>query len=226
MSEKINFKTGYSFNSSTGELMGQETVWLEKKTGEYPHAANVTFKLPPACGENETAIYDRATDSWSKVPDHRGSVWYNPDGTPGGIITRLGEVSEILKEPPEPKEFMVIVWDYNKKDWKHEPAEGYVAEGDKVREMTPVERIEAGLDKLPERYKIKDGKLVEKMYDELLAEGKITLNEYNEHQRQMREGTYMSTTDKIGLMVLRGEATMEEWQAAIQAVKEKWPYKE
>ncbi|MBR4797378.1 MAG: hypothetical protein IK040_06725, partial [Spirochaetia bacterium] len=88
------------------------------------------------------------------------------------------------------------------------------------------ERVEAGLEQLPEGCKIENGEILPKTQEELLEEGKITLAEYNEYVRQMREAEYRESTDKIGLMVLRGEATQEEWLAAIQAVKEKWPYKE
>jgi hypothetical protein len=167
----MNYKIGYSFDPESKRYIVPERVYVEKKTGAYPCAANVVFKAPPATRENE------------------GAYW-------------------------------------NGHGWDTRPDEGFIEKDGQIRKMTQAERIEAGLAELPEGFKIKDGELVEKTYDELLEAGKITLAEYNEHQRLMREGTYKATTDKIGLMVLRGEATMEEWQAAIQAVKEQYPYKE
>lgn len=192
-----SYKIGYSYSPSTGEFINAEIVYLEKATGTYPCADNVTFKKPPEPGEHQAVIFDAKAQDWKLVEDHRGQTWYQPDGSYGGVIEKLGAVTEILKEPPEPVPGSYIVWFDD--DWKREPAEGFIQEGDKYREMTT---------------------------EELLEAGKITLAEYNEHQRQMREATYQATTDKIGLMVLRGEATQEEWLAAIQAVKNKWPYKE
>lgn len=192
----MDYKTGYSYNPVTGEYIGKEIVYIEKATGKYPHAANVTFQEPPEPCDNYAVMFDKDAQDWKLVEDHRGQIWYKPDGSWGGVIKELGDVTEILKEPPEPQPGSRIKWDGD--DWKREPEDGFVIEDGKVREMTPEER---------------------------LAAGKMTVEQYNEHQRKMREFTYRTTTDKIGMMVLRGEVTMEEWQAAIQAVKEQFPYK-
>ena len=192
------YKTGYSYNPVTGEFISTEIVYLEKATGAYPCAGNVTFKKPPEAGEHKVLIFDKAAQEWNLVDDHRGQVWYKSDGSYGGVIENIDfDPDKILKQPPEAQPGTHVEWDGH--DWQIEPDKGFIIENGKARAMTP---------------------------DELLEAGKITLAEYNEHQRQMREGTYISTTDKIGLMVLRGEATMEEWQAAMQAVKEQYPYKE
>ena len=225
MSDK--FKTGYTFDIQTGELIGQETVWLEIRTGEYPHANNVTFVKPPAdIGEHRAAVFDIKTQAWKLVEDYRGMPWFEPDGSLGGFIEQIGETNKILQEPPEAKARIIRAWDNEKKEWTQAPEEGWLIEDGEVRQMTPAERVLAGIDELPADMKIENGEVVGKTMDELFAEGKITVAEYNEHQRMMREAAYQATTDKIGLMVLRGEATMEEWQAAIQAVKEQYPYKE
>ena len=49
-----------------------------------------------------------------------------------------------------------------------------------LREMTQVERIEAGLEELPQGMRIEDGELVAMTDTELLEAGKITQEEYNE----------------------------------------------
>ena len=38
-----NSKIGYIFDKTTGEFLGTEIVYLEKRTGNYPHADNITF---------------------------------------------------------------------------------------------------------------------------------------------------------------------------------------
>lgn len=220
------YKWGYSWNVQTGEFMSKEAVWLEKATGKYPCASNVTFKRPPATGDRETAVWNRAKGDWDKVADLRGMPWWNPDGTFGGIIESLHETGKITTRPPELKDHECVTW--NKDRWEIKPAEGWVTDRltGEIRAMTQVERIIAGVEQLPDTMKIENGELIAKTMDELYDEGKITLEEYNENARQEREAEYKRTTDKIGLMVLRGEATKEEWENAILAVKAKWPYRE
>ena len=221
-----DYKTGYSYSPVTGELMGTEIVYKEKATGQYPCAANVVFAKPPKPGDHQAVVYDKDEHAWKLVTDYRGERWYKPDGQDGGIIERLGEVSEILAEPPEQKEHIVRSWDEKRREWQESPESGYIAENGQVRPMTPAERIQAGLDTMPEGAYIDKGEVVFYTQEELLEQGKISLDEYNEYIREMRESEYRYNTDKLGLMVLRGETTREEWLAAIQAVKDKWPYKE
>lgn len=222
--KRMLLKVGYSYSPGTGEYIGTEYVYLEKATGKYPCAANVVFTPPPACGEHEKQIWD-GTD-WKIVPDHRGETWYKEDGSYGGQIEALGEVIEILKEPPEHIDHVTLAWDKEDGDWRQVAERGYKFEDGKLRELTSIERIEAGLDPMPEGAHIVDGEIVFFTQEELLEQGKITMKEYNEYIRQEREAEYRESTDKIGMMVLRGEASLEEWKAAIQAVKDKWPYKE
>ena len=221
-----NYKIGYSFSKITGEFISKEIVYLEKRTGEYPHADNVTFIEPPYVGENQKQIW--TGKDWKIVSDYRGRTYYNENGEPMGEIENLSDIDDKIIIPPPVVEFpKKVSWNPGIGDWNIVLEKGYKFDSNNnIVEMTAIEKIEAGLDELPDDMKIENNELVLKTIDDYFKEGKITVKEYNEHQRQMREGTYMTTTDKIGLMVLRGEATMEEWQAAIQAVKEKWPYKE
>lgn len=219
-----NYKIGYTFNTTTGELLGTETVWLERATGRYPHAANVTLTAPPEAKENKARLWDGK--KWKYVPDYRGTVFYNENGFLEGTITELGEdiKGKITKRPPEIMPHHVLAW--NGKDWETPLEKGYIEEAGEVRPMTQAEKIISGIEALPEHCKIQDGEVVLKTQEELLDEGKITLADYNEYVREQREAEYRRSTDKIGLMVLRGEATKREWEDAILAVKVKWPYKE
>lgn len=54
----------------------------------------------------------------------------------------------------------------------------------------------------------------------------ITVAEYNAEMDRLRELEYREKTDKIGLMVLRGEATKEEWIQAMDEIRAKYPHKE
>lgn len=218
------YKTGYNFDNVTGELTGTETVWLEKATGTYPHAGNVTLTAPPEARENKARCWDGK--KWKMVTDYRGTVIYTEDGYEAGTITELGDdiKGKITLAPPIPEKNRKLLW--TGKKWETPPADGYIEIDGVLREMTWAEKIEAGLEDMPEGCKIEDGKIVSLNLDELYDAGKITLDEYNERIRQKREREYRNTTDKIGLMILRGEATEREWKDAILAVKVKYPYKE
>lgn len=221
-----NYRTGYSFEMTTGELLGTETVYLEKATGTYPCATNVTFRRPPELREHECAVWNKAKDDWDIVADFRGMSWWNADGSFGGIIERLGDVDKITEEPPKAEHYEVL--QHNGDKWEKKLKEGWIKDKGtrEIREMTQVEKIYAGLEEIPEGCKLVNGELQNKTRDDLWEEGAITIEEYNKQVQHDREREYRSNTDKIGLMVLRGEATMEDWQAAIAEVKSKWPYKE
>ena len=218
-----NYKIGYSYDVVTGEYIGEEMVWLEKATGTYPCASNVTFTKPPA-GEGCVARW--VGQKWELVPDHRGEIIYTENGLPKGIVDYIGDLKngDITMEPPMCGDHEKPSW--NGEEWDILLDEGYVREDDSIRQMTQVEKVEAGIEPMPDGCKIEGGVIVPLTLDELYTLGKLTLDEYNEYIRQEREMEYRRTTDKIGLMVLRGEATKEEWEDAILAVKAKWPYKE
>ena len=219
------YKIGYSYDLN-GVFICEEVVYLEKATGTYPCAGNVTFKKPPRIGKHEAAVWNQAKGDWDKMPDFRGMPWWNADGSFGGFVEKLGDDSKITQEPPHVEQHEKAEWLNGA--WNIKIKEGWIKEKDTgdVRCMTQAEKIYAGLEQAPDGWKLENGELVPKTMDEMYDEGRITLDEYNEYIRQERENEYRRTTDKIGLMVLRGEATKEEWEAAILAVKAKWPYKE
>ena len=166
-----DYKIGYTFDKSTGKFISIEKIYLEKRTGLYPHADNVVFKEPP------------------ETEEHEGAYW---DG----------------------------------KKWTVKVDEGYIKKNGSIREMTRVEKIEAGLEELTDYEKIEDGKIVPKTRDDLFNEGKLTVEEYNKQVDQERQNRYMMETDKMALMYLRGEYTLEEWKAAMDKIREELPKKE
>lgn len=222
------FKIGYTYSPATGEYTGKEIVYLEEATGKYPCAGNVTFKAPPKTGEHEAAVWNPAQGDWDIVPDYRGSVIYSPtSGEPIGEVVNLGHPENVIIEPPpaaKPHQLLEHVggkWRLtNRQDWCLDE------DGETWRPMTQEEKIIAGLEPMPAGYIRADGTVRPKTPDELWEDGEITAAQYNAAMEELREVAYRKTTDKIGLMVMRGEATMEEWQEAMQAIREKYPYKE
>ena len=121
-----NYKIGYSFNVESGEYVGSEVVWLEKATGEYPCASNVTFRKPPELGEHEAAVWNQAKGDWDKVADFRGMIWWNADGSIGGVIEKLGDDAKITTEPPAKAEYEKLEW--QKESWHLTLKEGWIKE--------------------------------------------------------------------------------------------------
>ena len=217
-------KIGYSFSKINGEFISEEIVYLEKATGTYPCADNVTFITPPPVQEHEKQVWDG--QNWNIVADFRGEAYYDIDGSQIGIITELGVDSTdvIMKEPPEVDQYHKLFW--NGSDWDIVLKEGYViGEDGEPRNMTQAERIVAGLEELSEDMKIVNGEVVIKTRDELFAEGRLTVEEYNEEVDAERESRFRSETDKMGLMYLRGECTLEEWKSAMDKIREELPKK-
>lgn len=218
------YKTGYLFSLKTGEFLYAIKVYVEARTGNYPCGRNVTFTAPPELKENEAAIWKKP--NWEVVPDYRGKTRYKEDGSTDGVIEELGEVPEIKKEPPERKDHISLTWDKEREDWLQAPEKGftYNDEGE-IREMSQVEKIEAGVEDLPEGCKIEDGQVVLKTLDDKLNDGDISLQEYNEEIDRRREYRYQAETDKMGLMYLRGECSLEEWKAAMDKIRQELPKK-
>ncbi len=193
------YKIGYVFNKSTGEFLGAETVYLEVRTGNYPHADNITFIVPPEVGENQKQVW--TGKDWKIVPDYRGKKWYTKDGSFGGFIDFLGDPEDkIIDEPPRYESAEYVEYDYINKKWDIKLQEGHIRDS------------ETGL-------------IREKTKEELYDEGKMTLEEYNEYIRQERQMRFMTETDKMGLMYLRGECTLEEWKSAMDKIREELPKK-
>jgi len=75
--------------------------------------------------------------------------------------------------------------------------EGSILDGETIREMTVVERIEAGLDAVPSGLKITDGKLVRMSRDERYGAGQLPLDEYNAEVRAERQYRYTTESDPL-----------------------------
>lgn len=88
----------HHYDSTTGEYIHSTAASLDplatEQAGEpvYLLPARATWLAPPAAGEGEVAVWRDA--AWTLVPDHRGQVYWLPDGTQY-TITALGET------PPE-----------------------------------------------------------------------------------------------------------------------------
>lgn len=67
---------------------------------------------------------------------------------------------------------------------------------DDIRAMTEVERIQAGIEKLPKGYKIFSNELVQKTIKEQYKDKNISVEDYSNYQRQIRNG-YLMQTDKF-----------------------------
>lgn len=219
-----SYKTGYLFSLKTGEFLYAIKIYVEARTGNYPKARNVTFVKPPKLKEHEASVWKK--EKWEIVPDYRGMARYKEDGSKDGNIEELGEVPEIKKEPPERKDHISLTWDKTLEDWVQAPEKGYTYDDKgELREMSQAEKIEAGFEDLPEGFKIEDGQVVLKTLDDKLNDGDISLQEYNEEIDRQREYRYQAETDKMGLMYLRGECSLEEWKAAMDKIRQDLPKK-
>ena len=219
-----DYKIGFSFSTITGEYIGPETVYLEVATGEYPHADNVTFVPPPKTERNQVQIW--TGKDWNIVPDYRGLQYYSNKGKLLGIVEELDGNEYIVETPPECKPHELVDWDYNNKYWIKSIETGYkYDDSGKVIAMTQEEKIQAGLEPLPEGMIIENGHLRALTKDELFDLGKLTVEQYNKIIDSERQSRYMSETDKMGLMYLRGECTLEEWKLAMDKIREELPKK-
>ena len=217
-----DYKIGYSFSKINGEFIEEEIVYLEEATGLYPCASNVTFIAPPQVGEHQKQIW--VGNGWEIVSDYRGEKYYNTKGEELGIVSELG-VDVIVKIPPEiDRQFYDLEW--NGLDWIIALKKDCIIGKDgNPREMNQVEKIQAGLEEMPDGMKIVDNMLTFKTRDDLFAEGKMTVEQYNADVDTERESRFKSETDKMGLMYLRGECTLDEWKSAMDKIREELPKK-
>ena len=63
----------------------------------------------------------------------------------------------------------------------------------------------------------------QQQYDENVAYEKA---KYNSKQRELRLKTYEHESDPIFFKAQRGEATMQEWEAKVEEIKQQFPYQE
>jgi len=222
-----NRTTGYRFNLKTGEFVNEEAVYLDERTGEYPHASNITLVAPPDVAEGQKAVFDG--ECWKAVDDYRGFPIYADDGSVSGFTEVLGEVPKIKKKPPKKEAHVKRSWDSEKEEWVQTADEGYVREaGGTVRKMTQVERIRAGIEELPKGCKIVDDRIVPKTLQERYDDGEVTAEEYNEIQEQNRQAEYNDTlngSNRIAFqyMLDGSPETRARWLERVEAIKAKYP---
>lgn len=109
-----------------GELMsrtGRPAKWSPKDlaSGKYVPLipALATDHAPPETGKKEAALFDPATGQWSVVPDHRGTIHYDPATGEALHVECLGEVPDVT-EPPA-ADLVAPYWDGEK--WTEGAAE-------------------------------------------------------------------------------------------------------
>jgi hypothetical protein len=75
-----------------------------------------TYKAPPAKLENTVAILNPQTDTWTRLPDFRGNVYYAVSGEKV-TITKIGDVvpNEAILSPPPNKYY--DSYDVNNRVW-------------------------------------------------------------------------------------------------------------
>ena len=113
--------------------------------------------------------------------------------------------------------------------------EGSKLDGEEIRPMTQVERIEAGLDELPAGLKIADGQLVHMPRDERYDAGQITVEQYNDEVRQERHRRYVTESDPLrdgwvadreaGRDAALIETARQAWLDKVQEIKAALPLK-
>lgn len=217
------YKIGFVFNKGTGEYIGTETIYVEKRTGNYPHADNVTFVEPLPVKEHQVNVWNGS--GWNIVPDYRGEICFDKEGHPVGIVDRIGDVDFILLVPPKTKAHEKLKWNGAGWDVLLEKGYKYDEENNPVI-MTRVERIKAGEEELPDDMKLEDDTIVFKTKDELFSEGKLTVDEYNKRVDGERLLRYQAETDPMAMMYLRGECTKEEWLTAMDKIRAELPKKD
>ena len=95
----------YHFDQTTGEYIGyqparQSPAWTDKDPpGEkYLLPAWATFTAPdPVPGPGQALVWDNG--QWVLVENHRGEVWYDPDGK-RVTISSLGPIPDGYTETP------------------------------------------------------------------------------------------------------------------------------
>ncbi len=98
---------------------------------------------------------------------------------------------------------------------------GYKFNEDKTKIilLNQIERIEYGLDKLPNGFKIENDKLVEMSIEEKFAAGLISQKEIDE-QEMSKLKEYLCNTDYVTIKIMEGAATVEEYSEILEKRKE------
>ena len=207
-------------------------IWyLFDSNGEYKGTSNIqtplsTDKEPPVCGEHQVRVWNG--DKWILMHDYRGVMLYSKDDpTCTYMQVVFGDLpyGYTEKTPPSVRNGEMAKFNDNLGDWvlQCQPGWKYNDKYEPVQ-MNNREMVEAGIITLDKFSKIDGDNIVPKTPYELYADGIISIEQANKEIQYMREDLYVSKTDKMYLMSVRGECTYQDWLDAIQAVKNKYPY--
>lgn len=101
----------FTFDSATGELTGSFTAKVDPRTGReiLPPTSHKgrTLVEPPAAREGFACVFDRSTQTWSHVEDHRGVRAYWKSGGGRAKITKLGSMPRDVIAKARPSEWHV-----------------------------------------------------------------------------------------------------------------------
>jgi len=89
--------------------------------------------------------------------------------------------------------------------------------------LTDIEQMIAGTMLIPEGMKILDDKLVSKTELELIADGLLTIDEYNNRQIERRRLAYQEKSDPVFFLSQRGLETLDNWKLAIEDIRSRYP---
>ena len=116
---------------------------------------------------------------------HHGDINHDFFGTPYFGHNRIEIPSDAVIIPLDRLDF------YDRETWERKSdlqlidegllpmPKGWIRDGRELREMTPEERVIAGLDMPRQGFKIEDGKVVQMAPAEMIAAGLLTQEEYN-----------------------------------------------
>ena len=129
----------------------------------------------------------------------------------------------VFIEPPECRKHEHARWDGR---WLKCLEKGFKYVDGEIVELTLQEKVDAGIEAIPEGMKIENNEFVPKTMDDLFDEGVITISEYNSWVDAQRQIRYKEETDKMAFMYLRGECTLDEWKEAMDIIRKELPKKE
>jgi len=99
----------YHYDPKTLEFLGKTFARKDPlEEGRYLIPANATGITPPQLGPNETCVFNKSNNSWSKVADYRGQDYYDSSGKKYAV-KKLGETLpewSIMDPPPEGVNFV------------------------------------------------------------------------------------------------------------------------
>lgn len=114
---KVTQMNVYSFNQNTNEYIGQDVADESPlEPGIYLTPALSTLISPPETAENEAAIFDRNSNSWSVVADYRiVSLWDKT--TAAKVAAALGKTPDELNATQIEPTIDYPKWDEASTSW-------------------------------------------------------------------------------------------------------------